>query len=768
MDRPAPRRRRAAMAVAVAAGALLCALLLSGCLRAVSAEAPDWALPTVLYDRSGGELFRFHAGEDRQPVPLRQVPRHVRAAFIAIEDPRFYDHTGLDLRGIARAAVNNILRALGLRQTGLQGASTITQQLARNAWLGHEQTWARKLSEAVLALRLETAYSKDEILELYLNQIYFGHGAYGIERAARLYFGKPASALTVAEGALLAGLINGPSLYDPHADPEAARERRNLVLDAMVRTGALTPEEGARARAEKLAVAPLPAGAAGNAFVDRVIDLLTTPELAARLGITPLDSAALARAGLKVYTTLDPGLQAIAEAAVRDGMARADAEYGLSADPVKPEAAAVVLEPSSGHVLAMVGGRRRTGLREYNRAVDARRQPGSTFKPFAAYLPAMEAAGLGPATVLDDAPAALTEDGRSVWPENYDFRYQGLVPVRHAVEQSLNPVAVRALRLAGGPASGLAYARRFGFAGLTDQDARPALALGGLTHGVTPLELAAAYGTLANLGARVDPVLILRIEDARGQVIYRAPAPRPEQVVSPGAAYLMVDMLKGVIRRGTAAAFTGGFRGWPAAGKTGTTDGNADAWFAGFTRNLVTVVWNGYDAPRPLKWTGAFVPVQIWHAIMARAVTDRPPDWTPPPEVVSAAVCRRTGRLPDSLCPPGQVVTELFLRRHLPQDAGNLLVRAPAVPAPGGGWLLWQPGCTGAPQWRVFLRRPEPYVRHPTAPRDPRYVPADAAEELPAQSCTPAARGGEAGGIGDWLTQWFRGGRGKGKGSPGR
>lgn len=730
-------------------GLLLAVSLLSGCLTVAAVDRSEWAVPTVIFDRNGAEVFRFHAGEDRQPVALDEVPEHVSAAFVAVEDPRFYDHPGLDVLGIIRAASHNMLRAMGLRQSELQGASTITQQLARNRWLGQEQTWRRKLSEAALALRLEVTHNKDEILEMYLNQIYFGNGAYGVERAARRYFGKPVGELTLAEGALLAGLINGPTLYDPYTHPDAARERRALVLEAMVSNGSASAEEAQEAKDAPLAPVEPAKGPSGNSFIDHVIDILTRPDLAERYGLKARDGAELARAGLKVYTSLDSNLQATAENAVRETMDGADREYGLADQEARPEAAAVMLDPVSGQVLAMVGGRNRTGMREYNRAADAHRQPGSAFKPFAAYIPAIEA-GVGPATVLDDAPAALTADGQSVWPENYDFRYRGLVPVRYAVEQSLNAAAVRALRLGGGPPASLAYARRMGFEGLTEQDGQDSVALGGLTAGVTPLEMASAYGTLAYLGARVSPHLILRIEDAGGKSIYAA-KPRKEQVINRGTAYLMVDILKGVVQRGTAYGFTRGFNGWPAAGKTGTTDDNRDAWFAGFTPNLVTVVWTGYDTPRPLKWTGAFVPVRIWQAIMSHAVTAQPQDWAVPPDLVSVAVCRRTGKLPNELCPAGGVVTELFHRSHVPRDSGNLLVQASVVAAPQG-WLLWQAGCAGRPENRVFLRRTEPYVLHPTAPFDPRYTPADAREAPPQEMCTPSP------GLfpDDWWPKWLR------------
>jgi len=638
------------------AGAGLGAFVARAVASAPKLDEINWATNTVIYDREGNEIYELHAGENRTPVKISQVPPIVRDAFIAVEDPRFRRHHGIDLRGLARAAWRTGLHLLRLPGGRVEGGSTITQQLARSGWLTQEVTLTRKIQEAWIAIQLERRYSKDQILEMYLNQIYFGQGAYGIQAAAETFFGKDVGELNLAEAAQLAGMVNGPSLYDPYVDMEASLRRRNVVLAAMLREGVIDQAQYEEALAFRPTLRRTVHSAEpqqkGNAFIDYVINILTAsqPGLAERYGLKLKDPESVARAGLKVYTTLDSRIQAIAEQAVAEQMDAADVAYGIPADGPRPEVAVVVMNVRTGEVLAMVGGRQRQGMLEFNRATDALRQPGSAIKPIVAYLPALEA-GMSPATILDDAPVRLSNDGTTVWPQNYDYRYRGLKPARYGVEQSLNPMAVRAMQYGGGPWVGADLARRLGLTTILQEDENLALALGGISKGVTLLDMTTAFGAVANMGVKVDPVVITRVVDRTGEVLFEA-RPRQEQVVSRGAAYLMIDMMKDVVRRGTAYAFTGGFRGWPAAGKTGTTEENRDAWFIGFTPDLVTAVWNGYDDPNNhLPWTGAYVPVQIWNRIMTQVVTEPPEDWPQPPEVVWVTVCRLTGMLPDANCP---------------------------------------------------------------------------------------------------------------------
>jgi len=746
--------RRAMPVLAAAALAVLLGGILAGC--SVVAATPDvtrldWDTSTVIYDRSGNEAFRLHSGENRTPVKLSQIPKQVQEAFLAIEDPDFRDHGGIDLRGLARAAFRSALYIAHLPGGRLEGGSTITQQLARDAWLNQDVTVKRKVQEAWVALQLERHYTKDEILEMYLNQIYFGHGAYGIDAAAKTFFAKEVSGLTVAEAAQLAGMINGPSLFDPYENPDDSLHRRNLVLAAMLKEGYLSQSDYDTAHASKPKLGNIRRASDqdGGHFIDYVISVLedAKPGLAEKYGIKLPDKENVAKAGLKVYTTLDARLQGLAEQAVADQMGRADQEYGLAGKNPRPEAAMLVMAPRTGEVLAMVGGRSHQGMLEFNRATDAYRQPGSAIKPLVAYIPALNA-GLSPATMLDDAPVMLSNDGKTVWPQNYDFKYLGLRSMRYGVEQSVNPMAVRALQAAGGPAKAAEFARSLGLTTIGREDENLALALGGLSKGTTVMDLTSAYSAVANMGVKADPVLITKIVDRDGVTLFEA-RPHKKQVIRPAVNYLMVDMLKDVVRKGTAYGFTGGFHGWPAAGKTGTTEDNRDAWFVGFTPDLVATVWNGYDNPgNHLKWTGAFVPVKIWNQFMNGAVTKPSADWPRPADVVSAPICRQTGQLPSDLCAPDQVGSDLFLKGTEPRTAGDLLVRAQAVSVvvqtpdkktTSTQWQLWQPGCAGAPVDRVFIKRTQPRVTHPTDPLNPRYVPQDAKDELPTAVCQPAS-----------------------------
>ncbi|MGE5676232.1 MAG: transglycosylase domain-containing protein [Mycobacterium leprae] len=735
---------------------LLAVLLLGGAVLTgcnIATSAPDVTniqqnSSTVIYDRNGKEAYRLFDGENRTKVQLSQVPAHVVDAFIAIEDPNFYSHHGIDPRGLARAVFRSSLYYLHLPGGQLEGGSTITQQLARDAFLTQEVTMKRKLQEAWVAIQLERKYTKNEILEMYLNQIYFGHGAYGIEAAANTFFGKDVTQLTDAEGAQLAGMINGPSYFDPYEHPRDSIDRRNLVLDAMLKENFLDQAAYQKALAEQPKLSSKQVADNSSYFTDYVINILDSskPGLAARYGLKLGDIGSVAKAGLKVYTTLDPKLQKLAEQAVSDQMTAADKRYGNQYKEPR-QAAMVVMNPHTGEVLAMVGGRDRTTALGFNRATDANRQPGSSIKPLVVYVPAL-AKGLSPATILDDAPVMLTPDGKDVWPQNYDFKFLGLKSMRYGVEQSLNPVAIRAMMAAGGPSVGLQYAQKFGLTSIGKEDENLALALGGITQGVSVLDMADAYSGIANMGTRVDPVVISKIVDASGNTIFES-HPTKQQVASAAVDYLMVDMMKGVIQRGTAYGYTMGFKGWPAAGKTGTTENNRDGWFIGFTPDLVAAVWNGYDTPtNTLPYTGAFVPVQIWNQFMTQAVTTKPTDWARPADVVTAPICKLTGMTPNELCPKDQVGTELFVQGTQPTSPGDMLVKAKAVaeavPTPDKKstytqWQIWQPGCLGTPVERIFIRRPDQPAKHPTDPLNPKYVPQDSQNDLPTVTCQPVS-----------------------------
>jgi penicillin-binding protein 1B len=540
--------------------------------------------------------------EERSPVRLDEVPDVLLGAVLAAEDARFFSHHGLDLRGIGRAAAANLRRG-----RIVQGGSTITQQTVKNLFLGQERTWWRKMREGVMSVLLDARYSKERILEAYFNEVYLGQrgsvAICGLQAAARFYFGRDQHDLSLAESALLAGLIASPGRYNPFRDPAAALERRDQVLQLMVRHGFASEERARAARAEPLSLA---SGSGGFAEAPYAVDHVQS-ELQ-RLFAPKL----LAREGLRVYTTIDTSWQAQSERALREGLAGLEARASGKGQR-RLQGAVVVIDPRSGEIRALVGGRDYAES-QFNRATQSRRQPGSCFKPFV-YAAAFEAAaqggeGLTPASVLDDSPLALVSGGRPWSPENYDGTYRGPVTARTALEQSLNVPTVRAAQEVG-LETVVDLAARAGIA--SPLAAVPSIALGAVE--VRPLELAAAYGTLAALGEAHPPRIVRGIVDPEGHVSLPEDA-RPVRALSAEAAWLVDDVLRGTFVRGTArsAAYLG-FRG-DAAGKTGTTDGTRDSWFVGYTDELLALVWVGYDDNAVTGFTGASGALPIWVDLM--------------------------------------------------------------------------------------------------------------------------------------------------------
>ncbi len=579
--------------------------------------------------------------EEREPVRLEQVPRVLTDAVLAAEDARFFDHHGLDPRGILRAAWAN------LRQGRVvQGGSTISQQTIKNLMVGQRRTWWRKLREGVLSVMLEARYPKRRILEVYLNHVYLGQrgsvAICGVQAAAAFYFGRGVEELTLAESALLAGLIRSPGRYNPFVDPARARARRDQVLEAMARLGLAEPEAARAARATPLELAAPGRGFAGGSYaVDYV-----------RAQLAELGSASILETeGLRIETTLDTRWQAAAEAAAAAGLARLEPQLrGRRPAASTPlEIAILVLRVETGEILALVGGADH-GRSQFNRAVQARRQPGSCFKPFV-FVAGLEAAardaagGLTAATVLDDAPLELSVGGKRWSPQNFDRIHRGPVTVRRALEESLNVPTVRAAGRVGlDPV--IRAARACGIE--SRLPAVPSLALGAVE--VTPLELATAFATLARRGERVDPWVVRQVTDREGRTLLRG-APRRSQVISRQTAFIVHDLLQGVFERGTAAAAAElGFPG-PAAGKTGTTDDTRDAWFVGDASGVLALVWLGHDDNSRTGLTGASGALPVWVDLMLRGPLE--------PEVPAAApwglVVRRvdaaTGGLALGGCP---------------------------------------------------------------------------------------------------------------------
>src|SRR5881296_847063 len=529
---------------------------------------------TKVYDDNDELLTELHV-ERRIFVPLAHIPQTLRDAVIATEDKRFYYHWGIDPIGIARATVQNYRRG-----RVVEGGSTITQQLTKVLFLTPDKSLERKLREAVLAMELERRYSKDRILEMYLNQVYFGHGAYGVEAAARTYFGKSVSELTVREAALLAGLPRAPSSYSPFDHANAAKRRRELVLRRMVEYGALKEEEAQRiARTDLGLIAPERRRTTGQYFLDYVQQTLE-----AKYG-----ADLVFKGGLNIYTTLSPSMQLAAEQAMRDGLKALEGRSAKARPGENPEGAIITIEPQTGYVKAMVGGY--DFLRsEFNRAVQAKRQPGSAFKPVI-YIAALEA-GFTPATRIEDSPVSYPtgSNGQTWKPENYDRIFRGPTTLQQAIEESVNVVTVK-LQERIGINKTVQVARRLGIT--SPLDINPSLALG--TSDLSLLELTSAYGALANQGVWMPPVTIRYVTDAQGKLLEEH-VPEGRESLAPETAYVITHMLRGVVERGTGQAAKA--LGRPVAAKTGTTNDYSNAWFIGFTPRLATGVWVGYDRPR--------------------------------------------------------------------------------------------------------------------------------------------------------------------------
>jgi penicillin-binding protein 1A len=575
----------------------------------------------------------------RVNVPLDAIPLHVRQAFLATEDRRFYEHNGLDWRGLFRATATNI-RHLGVRE----GFSTITMQVARNSFLVKMRggrTLRRKLIELRLTRLIEGELTKDQILELYLNLIYLGNGMNGVEAASRDLFGKGVSKTSIAEGAVLAALPKGPSRYTPRDHPDRALRRRNLVLSLMAQEGYITPGEAETAARQRLVVAedewrpntgnePLALDAV-RVFIDSIL-----PD-------------ALQEGDVTVYTTLDLTAQKAADRAVLRQAAAVSRETQYSGGRVTEPAqgALVAMDPRTGDIRALVGGRR--SKRGFNRAFRARRQPGSAFKPFV-YAAALRA-GMTPATLVDDEPVEVTQ-GRTVWrPANYEGNYIGTITLTKALAISSNAAAVRVSQTVGIP-NVIQAARRNGIA--SPLPSYPAIALGAVD--VTPLELVAAYAPFANGGLRVHPRLVRRIEGADGTVLWAAETVRPDTVMDARDAYQLTSMLRSVVDNGTARTVReAGVKG-PVAGKTGTTNNAADVWFVGYTPSLVAGVWFGYDTPKQIAphASGGHLAAPAWADFYAngwREPASSANGWTPPAGMTMRLIDPGTGMLAGEWCP---------------------------------------------------------------------------------------------------------------------
>jgi penicillin-binding protein 1A len=589
-------------------------------------------------------------------VSLKDLPPYLPKAFIAIEDRRFYSHFGIDPVGILRALVTNLLHR-GVSQ----GGSTLTQQLAKNLFLTQERTMQRKLQEAELAIWLERKHSKNEILELYLNRVYFGSGAYGVEAAAQKYFGKSAKNVTIAEAAMLAGLVKSPSRLAPNRNPEGAEARAQVVLAAM-------------ADAKFITEAQAQASIGHPSYVVKPVGAGTVNYVADWIGEVLDDLVGQIDDSITVETTIDPKLQAVAEAAIIDELAAKSVKFNVS------QGALVAMTPD-GSVRAMVGGRNYSES-QYNRAVTAKRQPGSSFKPFV-YLTALEQ-GLTPDTVRQDAPIEV----KGWKPENYTHEYFGAVTLTQALAMSLNTVAIR-LGLEVGPKNVVRTAHRLGISSKLEPNA--SIALG--TSEVSVVELVGAYAPFANGGFAATPHVVTRIKTLDGKLLYMRQPDERNQVIEPRYVGMMNAMMRETLISGTAKKAE--IPGWQAAGKTGTSQDYRDAWFIGYTANLVTGVWLGNDDNSPTrKTTGGGLPVEVWtrfmraahEGVQVAALPNLQGNWGPSNLVqISSQISP-----PTQLAPPGYAPAPASnggYRTPPPPTRANVNAR-PEAAAGLDGWLM--------------------------------------------------------------------------------
>jgi len=590
--------------------------------------------------------FRGGSRQVREWIPIERMPTRLIDTVLVVEDRRFYSHVGIDPVAVGRAVWRNLTKG-GV----VQGGSTITQQLAKNLFYSPQRTFIRKVKEALAAIVLESKYRKRDILESYLNEIYLGQAGfvsiYGVGEAAHRYFGKTLDELSTAEIAMIAGLIKGPNTFAPSKHRELAQQRRDIVLRVLRDQGRMTEEEWKSAVNEPVQVAP-PDDVLAEApyFVDTVLRQVEDV-----LG-SPLPE------GLRIDSTLDSLVQQAATDGLENGLARLERAYPALKGSEQPlQGAVVVLEPSTGTILALVGGRDYR-VSQFNRAVQARRQAGSLFKPFV-YLAAFEMSrngaqpSLTPASLLADEPVTFESEQGTWTPQNYDRQFRGNVTLRSALEQSLNVPAVRVAKAVGTQPI-LEIIRQLGVTAALTNDL--SIALG--SPAVSLLDMVTAYGTMANGGVWVRPTSLRAVSDREGMTVWSA-APDRRQAVSPQAAYLVTSLLDGVVRRGTAAkAKVLGLTG-AIAGKTGTTDGYRDAWFVGYTSDLVIGVWVGFDDERAVRLTGSQAALPIWMDIARRMLPEQAPPFSPPAGVVARAIDPKTGQLATSQCP--EQVEEVFI-----------------------------------------------------------------------------------------------------------
>lgn len=613
---------------------------------------------TYIYDKDGNEYTTVNSGENRTYASLSEVSPYLPEAFIAIEDERFESHKGIDIKRTAGATFKFILSKFGIGKASY-GGSTITQQVIKKVTEDDDREWTRKVREIVRAIQLEQWLSKEQIIELYMNLIYLGEGSYGVEMAAHTYFDKTANDLTIAECALIAGLAQAPEGFNPYKYPEKAKTKQLLVLNKMYECGYISLEQLTEAKEQELVYKKGTIELASNNsyFIDAVIEEVIS-DLQAEKGVTrAMAQKMVYNNGLKIYTTLDPKVQKALETVYEDEQyfKNSKGEY----DP-DLQSAMVIIDYKKGNVSGLVGGAGdKTTRRGLNRATQITRAPGSNIKPLAVYGAGLEKGVLTAATVFDDVPLSK-KVGNKVWsPANYDNRYRGLSNIRKAITISMNVMAVKSLDKVGVDYS-FDFLKKLGITTLTSNDRYPAaLSLGGLTKGVSPLELAGAYGTIANGGIYIEPKLYTKVVDRYGETLL-AKKSIIRDVMSKENAYILTSMMQDVVTGSEGTARVTKINNIDTAGKTGTTNDTKDRWYSAFTPYYVGSVWVGYDKQKTIS-TSVNPSAKLWKAVMEKVHEGLPAaTFTKPSGVVQVEVCVDSGLLATELCKKDRRGTRVY------------------------------------------------------------------------------------------------------------
>lgn len=692
-------------------------------------ELFDLNQTTYIVDKNDKLIDKLHANENRTMVTIDQIPQDLQDAFVAIEDKRFWKHNGIDPYRIM-GAIKADLKSGDLSQ----GASTITQQLIKNVYLTPDKVFKRKIVEMYYAIQLERRFRKEQILEAYLNTAGLGHNIAGVKAAALYYFGKELEQLTLAECATIAGITQYPSAYSPYLNYEKSMGKKEIVLGEMLAQGYITQDEYDEAIKQEITLAKVQKEVETTYFADMIINDVTEA-LQEELGLSKEEAEIkLFNGGLKIIATIDTEMQNIVEDTFKNTKLFPESKEDANG-VLQPEAAVIIIENGTGEIKAVMGGRSEKVRRGLNRATQSLRQPGSTIKPLAVYAPALDN-GYTVGTVIDDAPVTLGKFS----PRNYSNNFKGLMTVREAIQHSINVVAVKIVQDIGVERS-MEYMKKFGITTMVTREDNSStndvnlspLALGGITRGVKPIEMAAAYSVFPNKGIYIKPISFTKILDKDGNVIFEN-RPYKDKVVSEQVAYLMVDIMKGVVRGGTGG--NAALSKMPVAGKTGTTTKNVDAWFTGYSPYYTASVWIGHDEPKPMSFTGGSYPAKLWKAIMEEVHKDlKVKDFERPGGLVSAEICTVSGKRPSELCaldPRGsQVKSELFIKGTEPGAESICDVHIIKDVDIETGKLATEYCPSPLVQSKVFIQRTEPFVPAPGQTK----APADLIYEAPVETC---------------------------------